>query len=92
MFDASEILILQFAEGVFGIVQTKLPALAGVEVSTEFQLVPLLVVYSSLTFATFELVHVIFCVAPTIHCSPPFGEVTVTLGRMIEKTLLLKSE
>ena len=91
LFVTSEILTLQFVEGVFGIVQIKLPALAGIEVRIEFQFVPLLVVNSSLTLATFELVHVIFCVVPTIHCSPPFGLRTVICGRMIEKTLLLES-
>ena len=41
------------------------------------QLVPLFVVYSIFTFATFVLVHVTAWSVPTCQFSPPFGELTV---------------
>ena len=91
LLSALEILTLQFVEGVFGIVQTKLPTLAGVEVRMEIQLEPLSVVYSSLTFATLELIHFMVSDFPTIKFSPPFGLLSLTIGKTIEKTLSLTS-
>jgi len=69
-----------------------LPPLAGVFAIMAVQLDPLSVVYSSFTFATFVLVHVIFWLEPICQFSPPLGEVSVIVdGKEIVKALSLSS-
>ena len=57
---------------------------------TVFQLEPLFVEYSILTFEMLTAVQVILWTLVTFHDSPPFGEVTVTLGggRIVNVALL----
>ena len=59
VFSVFVTLILQFDDTAFGIVQAKLPVVAGVEVVIELQMLPLFVENSNLTFETLDDVHVI---------------------------------
>jgi len=52
------------------------------------QVEPLFAEYSSLTFVMPEEVQVMFCTVPTVHFSPPFGAVTVTVGKIVNTALL----
>lgn len=80
-------------DGVFGIVQEYDPVDAEVLEVISDQLAPVLVEYSSLTFATFVATHVIGCDERTFQISPPLGEPTVIPGgREIVKTALLTSK
>ena len=56
------------------------------------QVLPLFVEYSIVTFDIFVDVQVMLCELPAIHDSPPFGDVTVTVGtRIIENIASLTS-
>ena len=66
--------------GVLGISQLYVPAPAGVLAIIVVQLTPLLIEYSIFTLATPPLVQVIFLFVPISQTSPPFGDVTVTVG------------
>lgn len=80
---------MQVVEGRFGGYHNKLPLAAGKENLINSQLDPSFVVNSILTFATFELVHFIVSVIPTIKFSPPFGLRTIIFGCTIEKLSVL---
>jgi hypothetical protein len=74
------ILTLQLLEGVLGMVQGRMPSLRALA-SKRIQVLPLLVVYSSLTLPGEPvLVQVMFWLEPTGHDSPPLGEVIVMVG------------
>jgi len=63
-----------------GIVQSILPLAASIESEIVFQAKPSLVEYSILTLVTSVLIHSILLLVAARHFSPPFGEVTISLG------------
>src|SRR3990172_5427425 len=89
-FKTSDILTLHCSDGVFGIVHSYSPELAGVLEIISNQVLPLSVVYSSLTLSISYLYHFIFCVVPTFHISPPIGLSSVTkLGTAVNKKFVI---